>query len=571
MRTILILSILLYATNCRADAPATGIAAEQYLIYLINRARSDPSTYQNDFSIPEDLTDIPPQPPLAVNDLLMEATRFKSNDMANTDIIDGGGQAVPLYLEHWNPYNDKGPHEIIREAGYALPPIFPTGQNWTESLAGGWVLPVEESLRLLVIDEGVVPPSHRHHIFSIGGNGPSLHKEIGIGTAYDPDWQWYFYTLHTAFQQRDDVFLTGVAYRDGNRNQRYDLGEGLGGVNIGNGLTSTLSNAAGGWSIQVEQGTFELTASGGGFVGTSTVQLGVADENVHVEFLSGVEVPIVSFGKPFDSGAPVSPPQPTENPVLADFNGDSKADLVWQHTDGTIAAWFMDGLSLTGGALFSPSSPGDIDWRIVGNADFNGDSKPDLIWQHTDGSIAGWFMDGVNLAGGALFNPSTPGDRNWRVVSSGDFNGDYKPDLVWQHTDGSIAAWLMDGLNLTDGALFNPSAPSDMNWRIVGSGDFNGDSKPDLVWQHADGSLAAWFMDGVNLTAGSLFNPSGPGDAKWRIVGVGDYNGDSKPDLVWQHADGSIAIWFMDGINQIGGGLTKPTRSSDTGWKIVGP
>ena len=278
---------------------------------------------------------------------------------------------------------------------------------------------------------------------------------------------------------------------------------------------------------------------------------------------SPIEIPITGDVK--GSVSPVNGGNP------GDFNGDSKADFVWQHTDGTIATWFMDGLNLDGGSLFNPSTTSDLNWQVVGSADFNGDSKPDLIWQHTDGSIAGWLMDGVNLSGGALFNPATPGDRNWRVVSSGDFNGDSKPDLVWQHTNGSIAAWLMDGLNLTGGALFKPSAPSNPSWRIVGSGDFNGDGKPDLVWQHTNGSLAAWFMDGVNLTAGSLFNPSGPGDAKWRIVGVGDYNGDSKPDLVWQHADSSIAIWFMDGVNQIGGGLTKPARSSDVGWKIVGP
>ena len=35
----------------------------------------------------------------------------------------------------------------------------------------------------------------------------------------------------------------------------------------------------------------------------------------------------------------------------------------------------------------------------------------------------------------------------WSVKQIGDFNGDGKSDIVWQHTDGSTAVWLMNGLN----------------------------------------------------------------------------------------------------------------------------
>jgi hypothetical protein len=30
-------------------------------------------------------------------------------------------------------------------------------------------------------------------------------------------------------------------------------------------------------------------------------------------------------------------------------------------------------------------------------------------------------------------------------------------------------------------------------------------------------------------------------------VGVGDFNGDAKADILWRHTDGSIAIWLMNG------------------------
>ena len=79
-------------------------------------------------------------------------------------------------------------------------------------------------------------------------------------------------------------------------------------------------------------------------------------------------------------------------------------------------------------------------------ADFNGDGKSDIVWQHTDGSTAIWLMNGLSLSSGSgLLGPGT----GWSVKQIGDFNGDGKSDIVWQHTDGSTAIWLMDGLSLS--------------------------------------------------------------------------------------------------------------------------
>ena len=40
-------------------------------------------------------------------------------------------------------------------------------------------------------------------------------------------------------------------------------------------------------------------------------------------------------------------------------------------------------------------------------------------------------------------------------------------------------------------------------WRIAATGDFNGDGKPDILWQHDAGGLQIWFMDGLRLGTGS--------------------------------------------------------------------
>ena len=256
-----------------------------------------------------------------------------------------------------------------------------------------------------------------------------------------------------------------------------------------------------------------------------------------------------------------------------DFNGDGKPDLVWQNqSNGSIGVWFMDGSNRIGAVGFSPGQVPNTTWKIVGIGDFNADSKPDLVWQNqSNGSIGVWFMDGSNLISTTNFNPAQVPDTTWKIVGVGDFNADSKPDLVWQNqSNGSIGVWFMDGINLMGAVNFSPGQVPDTAWKIVGIGDFNADSKPDLVWQNqSNGSIGVWFMDGINLMGATNFSPGQVPDTTWKIVGVGDFNADSKSDLVWQNqSNGSIGVWFMDGINLMGATNFSPGQVTDVNWKI---
>lgn len=50
--------------------------------------------------------------------------------------------------------------------------------------------------------------------------------------------------------------------------------------------------------------------------------------------------------------------------ALADLNKDGKMDIVFQHTDSTLAVWFMNGSSLSSAQLLAPSNPGGS-WKVV--------------------------------------------------------------------------------------------------------------------------------------------------------------------------------------------------------------
>jgi streptogramin lyase len=79
-----------------------------------------------------------------------------------------------------------------------------------------------------------------------------------------------------------------------------------------------------------------------------------------------------------------------------DFNGDSKSDIAWRHSDGTAAIWLMNGGTISGGGSLGvvPTS-----WSIVGQRDFDGDGKSDILWRDTSGNVAMWFMNGATASG----------------------------------------------------------------------------------------------------------------------------------------------------------------------------
>jgi hypothetical protein len=81
-----------------------------------------------------------------------------------------------------------------------------------------------------------------------------------------------------------------------------------------------------------------------------------------------------------------------------DFNGDSKADVLWRNTSGQVYEWLLNGTSLIGGGALGTISS---DWQIAGIGDFNGDGKADVLWRNnTSGEVYEWLLNGTSLIGG---------------------------------------------------------------------------------------------------------------------------------------------------------------------------
>ena len=253
-------------------------------------------------------------------------------------------------------------------------------------------------------------------------------------------------------------------------------------------------------------------------------------------------------------------PGPTWHELAAaDFNGDGKADILFQNDNGTPAVWLMDGTNVSS---FGPPLPNPgPSWHAKEAADFNGDGKADILFQNDNGTAAVWLMNGTSLSS---FGPQLPNPGpTWHEMAAADFNGDGKADILWQNDNGTPAVWLMDGVNVTS---FGPALPNPGTaWHAKAAADFNGDGKADILWQHDNGTPAVWLMDGVNVTN---FGPAlpNPGPA-WHVKEAEDFNGDGKADILFQHDNGTPAVWLMDGTNVsvFGPGLPNPTAA----WHVI--
>jgi ELWxxDGT repeat protein len=253
----------------------------------------------------------------------------------------------------------------------------------------------------------------------------------------------------------------------------------------------------------------------------------------------------------------------------------TRGDIFWRHRrTGEVSVWLMNGVSREREVRIDHTTLPDASWEVAGTADFNGDRRMDLLWRHvTSGQLEAWFLDGTRRLRATPLNPPVLSDPHWRIVATGDFNGDTKADIVWRHSvSGQIAVWYMDGVSLVGGTFTTPAAV-DPGWKLVGTGRFDADYQTDLLWWHAvSGQLVVWHMNGTTLSSGEFTSPSALPDTSWRPVAVGDYNGDRNTDIVWHHVgSGQVVVWHMDGVTLASGTLTSPEARLVSDWTVIGP
>src|SRR5258706_988276 len=273
-----------------------------------------------------------------------------------------------------------------------------------------------------------------------------------------------------------------------------------------------------------------------------------------------------------------------------DFNGDGLTDMLYIAKDPS----HLSGIVLSDGAgLNTPLEMWNcnylgIPWcdgtdNII-VADFNGDGKADILLQRTTPGDSYLLLTGANgITGIGQAIPNNAAGLSWSAdqhhLVAGDFNGDGKADLFFQPTDsrGLSAVVLAD-----PNGQFTAKTPAQswndgyagLNWAtsesVVYAGDFNGDGLWDLLVQALPisgtgpgTSLPAQFMpnaNGVSLVQASKQIFALEGVQAWSQNGfsadwsplssspvIGDFNADGRSDVLLQGLTAQDANYVLYG------------------------
>jgi hypothetical protein len=242
--------------------------------------------------------------------------------------------------------------------------------------------------------------------------------------------------------------------------------------------------------------------------------------------------------------------------AVGDFNNDGHADAAigYNSSPGKVAVLLGDGAGALGTAHAAADSEDSIEGLAVG--DFNKDGKLDLVAAHYPGTKVSVLMG--NGDGTFATAVTYTGAANSFGVAVGDFNEDGYPDIANTGSGGGFAVMLnkKDGTFGTAVSYTTPHAPGP-----ISTADTNHDGHLDLLVGE-DNAVYLVQGDGAGaFTAAGEFPLASGGGNIGEELGIGDLNGDTRPDVIAPRWNGSVSVFLNSGS---GGSNSFGTATSNT-------
>ena len=265
--------------------------------------------------------------------------------------------------------------------------------------------------------------------------------------------------------------------------------------------------------------------------------------------------------------------------AFVDLNGDSKLDLAvttWSNKGFSVFNGLGDGSFATSASWnYSGFVSGGQAGAIRSTLDLNGDGKPDLLIEGSDGAYVLYGNGSAAISG---FSQLLSGDIGSNAVAAaGDINGDGCPDIVTVMTNAS---------RFSTQIFYNNCAGQFVNRRVinngyqmtgVGLGKFTGGTRPDLI------TVSSYFAGKFlvypnNMTANAFYSASVFGSSypttgpffygmppNWdaAVSGpplVGDLNNDGYLDFIFK-LQGAATVY----LGGAGGTFTPSPYIAETG------
>jgi hypothetical protein len=253
-----------------------------------------------------------------------------------------------------------------------------------------------------------------------------------------------------------------------------------------------------------------------------------------------------------------------------DFNGDGRDDILWRSDSGRVTDWLGQANSGFVSNFANADANAGTDWHIVGTGDFNGDGRDDVLWRNDNGDITNWLGQVSGGFASNFGNAFYHVDNSWHVAGTGDFNGDGRSDVLWRNDSGRVTDWLGQANSGLSGNFANADANAGTDWHIVGTGDFNGDGRDDILWRNDNGDITNWLGQVNGGFVSNFGNAFYHVDNSWHVAGTGDFNGDGRDDILWRSNSGEVTDWLGQASSGFVSNFANADANAGTDWHIVG-